>query len=99
MREKFIREALAPDNLKLRLDLLFRTKYLEDLGIERRFEQSLTKELTGLIDQVRDAATSVPTLVDLLSRQHALHAESLRRALDKLGLLAPWLDAKSKEKR
>ena len=99
VREKFTREALAPDNLKLRLDLLFRGKYLEDLGIERRFQESLAKELTGLIDQVRDAATSVPTLVDLLSRQHALHAESLRRALDKLGLLEPWLNSKSKEKR
>jgi hypothetical protein len=94
VRERFTREALSPENLSLRLDLLFRARYLEDLGIERRFQQALTKELSALIDQVKDAATSVATLVDLLSRQHALHAESLRKALDKLGLLKPWEEDK-----
>ena len=94
VRERFIREALTPENLSLRLELLFRGKYLEDLGIERRFQQTLAHELQTLIDQVKDAATSVPTLVDLLSRQHALHAESLRRALEKLELLEPWLERK-----
>lgn len=91
IRERFIKEALAPQNLSLRLELLFRSKYIEDLGIERRFATSLTNELSGLIEEVKEAATSVPTLVDMLSRQHALHAESLRRALEKLGLLEPWL--------
>lgn len=91
IRERFIKEALAPQNLGLRIDLLFRNRYVEDLGIERRFMTALTNELSELIDEVKDAATSVPTLVDMLSRQHALHAESLRRALEKLGLLEPWL--------
>ena len=91
IRERFIKEALAPQNLSLRLELLFRSKYIEDLGIERRFATSLTNELSRLIEEVKEAATSVPTLVDMLSRQHALHAESLRRALEKLGLLEPWL--------
>ncbi|MGV3621487.1 MAG: hypothetical protein ACO1OB_11755 [Archangium sp.] len=91
VRDRFIKEALAPQNLSLRLDLLFRGKYLDDLGIERRFVTSLTRELTSLIDEVKEAATTVPTLVDMVSRQHALHAESLRRALEKLGLLEPWL--------
>lgn len=91
VRERFSREALQSASLSLRLDLLFRGKYLEDLGIERRFVTSLTKELQELVDEVKDAATTVPTLVDMLSRQHALHAESLRRALEKLGLLEPWL--------
>lgn len=91
VRERYVREALAPENLSLRLDLLFRGRYLEDLGIEKKFAQVLTRELGALIKEVQDAATSVPTLVDLLSRQHALHAESLRRALEKLGLLEPWL--------
>lgn len=94
IRERFIKEALAPSNLALRLELLFRTRYLEDLRIERKFTQALEKELRALVDEVRDAATSVPTLVDLLSRQHALHPESLRRALEKLGLLEPWLTVK-----
>jgi hypothetical protein len=91
VRERWIKEALAPENLSLRLDLLFRSRYLEDLGIERKFAQVLTKELAGLVNDVKDAATTVPTLVDLIARQHALHAESLRRALEKLGLLEPWL--------
>lgn len=91
IRQRFIKEALDPRNLGLRLELLFRTKYLEDLRIERRFPAALTQELEALIDEVDDAVTDVPTLIDMLSRQHALHAESLRRALDKLGLLEPWL--------
>lgn len=94
VRERYSNEALAPDNLPLRLELLFRTRYLEDLGIERKFEQALGRDLGALIDEVKDAATGVATLVDLLSRQHALHAESLRRALEKLGLLEPWLKDK-----
>ncbi len=91
VRERYIKEALSPENLSLRLDLLFRGRYLEDLGIDRKFQQVLTKELGALVKEVKDAATTVPTLVDLISRQHALHAESLRRALEKLGLLEPWL--------
>lgn len=90
VRERFTREALAPDNLSLRLELLFRNRYLEDLGIERRFTESLEAQLTELIDEVEDAATSAATIVELISRQRAVHAESLRRALDKLGLLTPW---------
>lgn len=95
VRERFSREALAADNLSLRLELLFRDRYLEDLGIEKRFRQSLEQQLQGLVDEVKDAATSAATLVDLISRQHAIHQESLRRALDKLGLLKPW----TKDKR
>jgi hypothetical protein len=98
VRDRYIKEALSAENLKLRLDLLFRGKYLEDLGIERKFQQTLTRELEILINEVKDAATSAPTLVDLLSRQHALHAESLRRALEKLGLLEPWLKDKQDKK-
>ena len=94
VRERYAREALAPENLSLRLELLFRGRYLEDLGIEKKFQQVLTRELGALVNEVKDAATSVPTLVDLLSRHKALHAESLRRALEKLGLLEPWLKDK-----
>lgn len=94
IRERFVKEALAPSNLALRLELLFRTRYLEDLRIDRKFPTGLEQQLRELVDEVRDAATSVPTLVDLLSRQHALDPESLRRALEKLGLLEPWLSTK-----
>lgn len=91
IRQKFVKEALDARNLGLRLELLFRTKYLEDLRIERKLPAALTRELEELIEDVEEAATDVPTLIDMLSRKHALHAESLRRALDKLGLLEPWL--------
>ncbi len=94
VRERYIKEALSPENLSLRLELLFRGRYLEDLGIEKKFHQALTRQLGALVKEVKDAATTVPTLVDLISRQHALHAESLRRALEKLGLLEPWLKDK-----
>ncbi len=94
VRDRYIKEALSSENLGLRLELLFRGRYLEDLGIERKFQQQLTKQLAVLVDEVKDAATTVPTLVDMLSRQYALHAESLRRALEKLGLLEPWLKDK-----
>ncbi len=87
IRARFIKEALDPNNLALRLELVFRSRCLEDLGIDRRFTESLTKELRKLVNAVKDDAPSTPTLIDLLSRQHALPADSLRRALEKLGLL------------
>ncbi len=92
IRERFIKEALDARNLANRLDLVFRSRYLEDLKIDRRFTTTLTKELTALIDEVKANAPTVPALVDLISRAHALNPDSLRRALDKLGLLKPWLD-------
>lgn len=94
IRERFSREALSPRNLALRLDLLPRSRYLEDLGIERKFRDALERDLSALVDEVKDGVTSVPDLVELLSRQHALHADSLRRALEKLGLLETWLTTK-----
>jgi hypothetical protein len=90
IRQRFIKEALSEANLALRLELLFRTRYLEDLRIDRKFEHSLRDQLLPLVEEVRDAATSVPTLIDMLSRQHGLNAEGLHRCLDKLGLLEPW---------
>ncbi len=94
VRDRYTKEALSSENLGLRLELLFRGRYLEDLGIEKKFQQQLTRQLAALVEEVKDAATTVPTLVDMLSRQYALHAESLRRALEKLGLLEPWLKDK-----
>lgn len=91
IRQRFVKEALDPRNLSLRLELLFRTKYLEELRIDRKFVTALTRDLKALIDEVEDAVTDVPTLVDMLSRKHAVHAESLGRAMEKLGLLGPWL--------
>jgi hypothetical protein len=91
LRERFIREALSPRNLSYRLELLARTRYLEDLGLERRFPDALKRDLRELITEVQEAVTSVPELVELLARQHALQPELLRRGLEQLGLLETLL--------
>ena len=46
VRERFRREALAPGSWTVRLDLFGRRKYLEDLGVERDFEDRLRGDLT-----------------------------------------------------
>ncbi len=91
LRERFVREALSPRNLSYRLELLARTRYLEDLGLERRFPEALKRDLTELIADVHEAVASVPELVELLARQHALQPELLRRGLERLGLLETLL--------
>lgn len=91
IQERAIKDALSPRNLPARLELVFKTRYLEDLGIERKFRERLHDELAALVDEAREEAASAPALVDLLSRRHALNADALRRALDALGLLDPTL--------
>lgn len=86
IRQRFVKQALSPENLALRLELLFRSRYLEDLGIAEAFEQRLRHQLSQLLHEIKDAAPTMPSAVDLLSRQLALHAESLRRAIEKLRL-------------
>jgi hypothetical protein len=87
VRERFVREALSPRNLGLRLNLLARTRYLVDLDIEARFREALTRDLTELVDGAQGAAPSASERVELIARQHALPAELLRRAFEQLGLL------------
>lgn len=91
IQERAIKDALSARNLPARLELVFKTRYLEDLGIERKFRERLHDELTEMVDEVRDEAASAPALVDLLARRHALNPDTLRRALDALGLLDPTL--------
>ena len=45
LRERFRKEALTPPSWTARLDLLGRRKYLEDLGLEREFEDRLRGDL------------------------------------------------------
>jgi len=86
LRERFRREALAPRNLKLRLDLLARSKYLDDLGIRRKFSERLEGDLRVLFKESVADATSLDHLVELTSRQHGVDAPSLRRAVERLHL-------------
>lgn len=89
LKERAIRDALAGRNLAARLELTFKVRYLEDLGIEEKFKERLQADLLALVDEAREEATSAPALVELLARRHALPADPLRRALDALGLLDP----------
>lgn len=87
VRERFIREALAPRNLSLRLELLSRGRYLEDLDILERFRTMLKRDLEQLVSSVQDATHSAAELIELVARQQALQPDLLRRALEQLGLL------------
>jgi hypothetical protein len=91
LRERFAREALSPRNLAYRLELVPRTRYLEDLGLERKFPDALERDLNELVAEVKDGVATGPELIDLLARQHALVPDLLRRALEKLGMLETLL--------
>ncbi|MCU0698873.1 MAG: hypothetical protein MUC96_20410 [Myxococcaceae bacterium] len=86
IRERFVREALDPANLPLRLQLLGRGKYLADLKIERRFTDALTRDVTKLLDDCAEAAKTVPELVAMTAKKHALVEDLLSRAVERLGL-------------
>lgn len=91
IKERFVREALDPGNLSLRLSLLGRTRYLADLKIEKRFTDALTRDVTKLLDDNADAAKTVAELVELTARKHALVPDLLNRAVDRLGLTRRYL--------
>jgi hypothetical protein len=86
VRERFQREALAPRNLSARLDLLGRTRYLTDLGIEKKFREALTRDLKELLGRYTGEAHSLDELAEHVSRQQGAPRELVLRAIDKLGL-------------
>ncbi|MBL8933109.1 MAG: hypothetical protein JNM69_01060 [Archangium sp.] len=86
IKERFVREALDPANLSLRLTLLGRQRYLADLQMEKRFTDALTRDVTKLLDDSAEAATSVHELVMLTAKKYALVPDLLNRAVDRLGL-------------
>lgn len=86
VRERFRRDALSPQNLSYRLDLLGRVRYLTDLDIKRRFSDSLTGDLRKLAAEAAPDAGSYEALLKKISRDQGVSTELLDRALDKLGL-------------
>jgi hypothetical protein len=90
IREHHAREALAHGNVRLKLDLLERGKYLADLGVERRFREALTIELKELLDALLPGPADVKELATAAARAHGLDAEKLRRAMDRTGLSAQY---------
>ena len=86
IRERCKREALASQPLTQRLDLLGRTKYLEDLGIRKRFTQVLADDLRKLLHESLPDASSLAALTERTARMHGAPQELLARAMDRLGL-------------
>ncbi len=85
IRDRWVREALSIRNLPLRLQMLGRSKYLADLKIGRKFKEALTRDILELLEALPVMA-DLDTLVTVAARRHALNAESLRNAIDRLGI-------------
>jgi hypothetical protein len=90
IREHHAREALAHGNLRLKLDLVERSKYLADLGVEKRFRESLALELTELLDRSLSAAKDLDGLLLDASRREGLAYDKLKSAVDRTGLSAQY---------
>jgi hypothetical protein len=86
LRERFRREALGARHLTQRLDMLGRDKYLVDLGIKKRFTDSLRKELEGLVQDELSAAHDLPGLALAVARKHGAPQELVLRAMERLGM-------------
>lgn len=86
VRERFRREALASARLGTRLDLLGREKYLQDLGIRRKFDERLREDLQKLLRRHADKAKGGRDLILTAARMEGAPAELLWRAVEKLGL-------------
>jgi hypothetical protein len=86
VRERFRREALGARHLTQRLDLLGRDKYLADLGIKKRFTDTLRGELEGLVRDELPGARDLPGLALAVARKHGAPQELVLRAIERLGL-------------
>lgn len=87
IRERFVREALSTRNLPLRLDLLQQAKYLGDLKIVRRFKEALARDLLELLEEL-PVMSDLDELTAAAAKRRALNPQSLRRAIDRLGIEA-----------
>lgn len=83
VRERFRREALASRHLGARLDLLGREKYLGDLGIKKRFLDSLKSELDQLL---KGSDEALDVRIEQVARDQGVAAELITRAVERLGL-------------
>ncbi len=85
IRDRWVREALSIRNLPMRLEMLGRGKYLADLKIIRRFKEALVRDILELLEELPVMA-DLDSLVKVAAKRHALKPESLRAAIDKLGI-------------
>jgi hypothetical protein len=84
LREHFRREALTAASWTARLDLFGRRKYLEDLGVERDFEDRLRGDL---LRELHAAGATGDDAAAALARRLAVSGTLVARALGRLGLL------------
>ncbi|MBS1150792.1 MAG: hypothetical protein H6Q89_2490 [Myxococcaceae bacterium] len=85
IRDRWVREALSIRNLPMRLEMLGRGKYLADLKIVRRFKEALVRDVLELLEELPVMA-DLEQLVTVAAKRHALNPESLRTAIDRLGI-------------
>jgi hypothetical protein len=88
LRERFRREAMGTHHLTQRLDLLGRDKYLADLGLKKRFTESLRKELEESFQEELPGAQDLPGLALAVARKHGAPQELILRAIERLGMAA-----------
>lgn len=87
LRERFRREALSTaTSLTQRLDLLGRDKYLADLGVKKRFTESLRKDLERLVRDSLPDATDLHGLAERVARKYGAPTELVFRAFERLGM-------------
>jgi hypothetical protein len=84
LRERFRREALAPASWTARLDLFGRRKYLEDLGVERQFEDLLRGDLGKELRALDAGDEDLPVA---LGRRLGVSPTLVGRTLERLGLV------------
>ena len=85
IRDRWVREALSTGNLPMRLEMLGRGKYLADLKIVRRFKEALLRDILEMLEALPVMA-DLDQLVTLACKRHALSAQSLRNAIERLGI-------------
>ena len=88
IRDRFTREAMAARALSMRLGLLNRRRYLDDLGITRRFEQALRTELTAALEAAADDSDTRAETLALAAKRQAVGEDVLLKAIETLGLTA-----------
>ncbi|MBX7101574.1 MAG: hypothetical protein K1X89_27920 [Myxococcaceae bacterium] len=88
IRDRFTREALAARALSMRLGLLNRRRYLDDLGITRRFEQALRADLTAALESAADDSDTRAETLALAAKRQAVGEDVLLKAIETLGLTA-----------
>lgn len=91
VRSHWVREALSPKNLTVRFDMLGRSRYLQDLGIEAKFQTALTRDLEKLLKASADEG-SFSAVLKAVSLQNGLNLELLTKTVDRLGLMPDEVD-------